>query len=55
MSVVEEIRASNQAYVNSWTKGQLPLPPARKIAIVTVSDFVFVDNDLFFLSLFPSI
>ncbi|KAG0017385.1 hypothetical protein BGZ82_000767 [Podila clonocystis] len=38
MSVVEEIRAANQAYVNSWTKGQLPLPPARKVAIVTCMD-----------------
>ncbi|KAF8930374.1 hypothetical protein CPC16_011233 [Podila verticillata] len=38
MSVVEEIRAANQAYANSWTKGQLPLPPARKVAIVTCMD-----------------
>ncbi|KAF9385444.1 hypothetical protein CPB97_004793 [Podila verticillata] len=38
MSIVEEIRAANQAYANSWTKGQLPLPPARKVAIVTCMD-----------------
>ncbi|KAG0351689.1 hypothetical protein BG005_008820 [Podila minutissima] len=38
MSVVEEIRVANQAYVNSRTKGQLPLPPARKVAIVTCMD-----------------
>lgn len=42
MSVVEEIRTANLAYANSWTKGQLPLPPARKVAIVTVSPLVVV-------------
>jgi len=37
MTIVQEIQASNEAYVRSWTQGQLPLPPARKVAIVTVS------------------
>lgn len=37
MTIVQEIHASNEAYVRNWTQGQLPLPPARKVAIVTVS------------------
>jgi len=37
MTFVEEIHAANAAYVNHRPKGQLPLPPARKVAIVTVS------------------
>ncbi|KAF9170923.1 hypothetical protein BGX21_008760 [Mortierella sp. AD011] len=38
MTVAEEIQVANEAYVKSWTKGQLPLPPARKVAIVTCMD-----------------
>ncbi|KAF9418935.1 hypothetical protein BGZ94_009562 [Podila epigama] len=38
MSVVEEVQLANQAYAQSWTKGQLPLPPSRKVAIVTCMD-----------------
>ncbi|KAI1318454.1 hypothetical protein EDD11_006538 [Mortierella claussenii] len=38
MTIVDEINAANQAYVNSRPKGQLPLPPARKVAIVTCMD-----------------
>lgn len=36
MTLVEEIHVANAAYVNHRPKGQLPLPPARKVAIVTV-------------------
>ncbi|KAF9110886.1 hypothetical protein BGX27_005754 [Mortierella sp. AM989] len=38
MTIADEIQVANQAYVQSWTKGQLPLPPARKVAIVTCMD-----------------
>ncbi|KAG0325787.1 hypothetical protein BGZ99_000164 [Dissophora globulifera] len=38
MSVNSEIQAANQAYAESWTKGQLPLPPARNVAILTCMD-----------------
>ncbi|KAG0290357.1 hypothetical protein BGZ96_006148 [Linnemannia gamsii] len=38
MTLVEEILVANAAYVNDRPKGQLPLPPARKVAIVTCMD-----------------
>jgi len=38
MTVTDELIANNQAYAASFTKGGLPLPPARKIAIVACMD-----------------
>lgn len=38
MSVVEEVLEANAAYAASFTKGDLPLPPARRFAIVTCMD-----------------
>ena len=38
MSVTDELLASNEAYAASFDKGDLPLPPARKIAIVACMD-----------------
>lgn len=38
MSVVEEIREANERYAASFHKGQLPLPPARRFAVLTCMD-----------------
>lgn len=34
----DEIRAANEAYAKGFDKGDLPLPPARRIAILTCMD-----------------
>jgi len=38
MSQTDELLANNQAYAETFDKGDLPLPPARKVAIVTCMD-----------------
>jgi len=38
MPVTEELIAANAGYASGFTKGELPLPPARKVAIVTCMD-----------------
>ncbi len=38
MSVTEELITANAGYAAGFTKGELPLPPARKVAIVTCMD-----------------
>jgi carbonic anhydrase len=38
MSVVEEFRKANDAYASTFNKGDLPMPPARKVAVVTCMD-----------------
>ena len=38
MSATEELIAANAGYASRFTKGELPLPPARKVAIVTCMD-----------------
>jgi carbonic anhydrase len=38
MSVTEELLHNNAAYANSFQKGDLPLPPARGVAIVACMD-----------------
>ena len=38
MAVVEEIRAANERYVAGFGKGELPMPPARRFAVVTCMD-----------------
>ncbi|CAG9953520.1 unnamed protein product [Clonostachys rosea f. rosea IK726] len=37
-SVVPEFEAANEKYVASFTKGDLPLPPGRKVAVVACMD-----------------
>ncbi|CAH0026246.1 unnamed protein product [Clonostachys rhizophaga] len=37
-SVIPEFEAANQKYAASFTKGDLPLPPGRKVAIVACMD-----------------
>lgn len=38
MSVVDEFLAANKTYSSSFTKGDLPLPPARKVAVLACMD-----------------
>lgn len=38
MSVTDEFLAANQTYAAGFTKGDLPLPPARKIAVLVCMD-----------------
>ncbi|KAL1979658.1 hypothetical protein VTN96DRAFT_5403 [Rasamsonia emersonii] len=38
MSVAREFEAANAKYAASFTKGNLPLPPARKVAVVACMD-----------------
>jgi carbonic anhydrase len=38
MSVTDELLAANEQYAASFDKGDLPLPPARKIAILACMD-----------------
>lgn len=38
MSVIDEILAHNEAYANQFTKGALPMPPAKKLAAVVCMD-----------------
>ena len=38
MSQIDELLAHNEAYAQDFDKGDLPLPPARKMAVVTCMD-----------------
>jgi carbonic anhydrase len=38
MSVTDEVLKANEAYAQSFTLGHLPMPPARKLAIVACMD-----------------
>ena len=38
MSVTDELLHNNEAYAASFDKGGLPLPPARKVAVVACMD-----------------
>lgn len=38
MSIYEELASANRAYAAGFTKGGLPLPPARKLAVVACMD-----------------
>lgn len=38
MTVVEEVRAANEEYASSFDRGALPLPPARRFAVLTCMD-----------------
>ena len=38
MSVTDELVANNAAYAESFTAGDLPAPPARKVAVVACMD-----------------
>nr|BBH94205.1 carbonic anhydrase [Thermogemmatispora argillosa] len=38
MSLIEELLAANERYTATFNKGELPLPPAKKLAIVTCMD-----------------
>ena len=38
MSVTDELLANNEAYASRFDKGDLPLPPAKKVAVVACMD-----------------
>jgi carbonic anhydrase len=38
MSAVSELLAANEAYASKFNKGDLPMPPARKVAVLTCMD-----------------
>ena len=38
MSVIDEFLANNETYAETFTKGALPMPPAKQIAIVVCMD-----------------
>src|SRR4051794_28822745 len=38
MSVTDELLRNNEAYAASFDKGDLPLPPAKKLAVVACMD-----------------
>jgi len=38
LSVIDEFLANNEAYADTFTKGALPMPPAKQIAIVVCMD-----------------
>jgi carbonic anhydrase len=38
VSVVPELTAANERYAGGFTKGSLPMPPARRFAVVTCMD-----------------
>src|SRR5881409_694046 len=38
MSVTDDLLKNNQAYARSFDKGNLPLPPARKLAVLACMD-----------------
>ena len=38
MSVIDELLANNATYVARFDKGQLPLPPGKKVAVVACMD-----------------
>lgn len=38
MSVIDQFLANNEVYADTFTKGALPMPPAKQIAIVACMD-----------------
>ncbi len=38
MSIADELVQANEAYARTFTRGDLPLPPARRLAILTCMD-----------------
>jgi carbonic anhydrase len=38
LSVTDELLANNQSYADSFDKGDLPMPPAKKLAVVACMD-----------------
>src|SRR4030042_1556583 len=38
MSALDDLLASNERYAASFSKGDLPVPPARKVAVLTCMD-----------------
>jgi carbonic anhydrase len=47
MSVSDELLQANAAYARNFDLGELPIPPARKLAIVTCMDARIVPSEAF--------
>jgi carbonic anhydrase len=50
MSVTDELVANNEAYAAGFDKGDLPMPPARKVAVVACMDARLDPNGILGLS-----
>jgi len=46
LSVIDEFLANNETYAETFTKGALPMPPAKQIAIVVCMDARLVTGAL---------
>jgi carbonic anhydrase len=51
MSTTDELLKNNQAYADSFEKGDLPLPPAKKVAVVACMDARLNVHDILGLEL----
>ena len=38
VATLDEVRAANDLYADTFTKGHLPMPPGRKFAVVACMD-----------------
>jgi carbonic anhydrase len=38
MSVIPEVQTANERYADGFGKGDLPMPPGRRFAIITCMD-----------------
>lgn len=47
MSVIDELLQANQEYARTFDRGDLPMPPARRVAIVTCMDARIVPSRQF--------
>ena len=46
MSVIDELLKANQEYANNFKSGQLPMPPARKLAVVACMDARLIPSQI---------
>src|SRR4051794_24223651 len=47
MSVSDELLQANEEYAKSFDQGNLPMPPARRLAVVTCMDARIVPSEQF--------
>jgi carbonic anhydrase len=38
MGIIDEVLKANEAYARNFTPGNLPMPPAKKLAVVAYMD-----------------
>jgi carbonic anhydrase len=46
MSVIDELVKANQEYAKTFNSGQLPMPPARKLAVVACMDARLIPSQI---------